>query len=481
MTTEYGQRMLIERDSAISNVSSEFEEDSVALLGQIERTFGGYQSNCTKITNSQHVRTIRFQVVVWNIGKLDVATGSVPMTFRVTLFWNDLPVTAPSTKRTTSGNHPPKQNTVCYNMQGRNKALPQSMDSRVSSLSDETDNEAIDVPPVSILNVSTFTIIGSPEVDLLDPSPKSRLMRWTCMYRATVMQHHLNVQQFPHDCHNIGLELAILTGRRAGQRWDRRFWKLGLANEDDVKVSRKALRVPYGLVVDHVRIPEFHFHRPQPREEQGSSHRHSSTTTIYRAPGGLQFQFFSQEDGSFDRRSSTCAVSDCYLHVSLMVLRESGYYDRNIVPLLALLNVIAATLTLILDPEKLFYRGLLILNIAFNQMGIRLSVDKHLPSVGYEIRMQQILNEFFFVLLALILEAALVYALETNDVVRNPRVLEWVDGFAATAALVHNLYTVSSYYAARTQARQRYRQGILPVEEFKDAARLSSCREPCIV
>jgi hypothetical protein len=75
---------------------------------------------------------------------------------------------------------------------------------------------------------------------------------------------------------------------------------------------------------------------------------------------------------------------------------------------LAFLNVVAALITLVLDPSNFFYRSLLILNIAFNQMGVRLAVDKHLPSVGYEIRMQRILNQFFFVLTALIVEAGVV-------------------------------------------------------------------------
>ena len=159
------------------------------------------------------------------------------------------------------------------------------------------------------------------------------------------MQERLGVHEFPHDCHAITLELAILTHRRAGQRWDRRFWKLGLATQDDVHDSRKALRVPYGLVVDHVRIPEFHHKRSQDE---------------YKNDNLLQFRFCSQEDGSFDQRSSFCAIPDVTLKVQLLVLRESGYYDRNIVPLLAFLNVIAATLTFVLDPEKFFYRGLLI-------------------------------------------------------------------------------------------------------------------------
>ena len=51
----------------------------------------------------------------------------------------------------------------------------------------------------------------------------TRLMRWTCMYRATMIQDKLSVQEFPHDGHEISIQLAILSHRRTGQRWDRRL------------------------------------------------------------------------------------------------------------------------------------------------------------------------------------------------------------------------------------------------------------------
>merc|ERR1712194_202377 len=35
------------------------------------------------------VKTIRCQVVVWNIGKPNVLTSRVPVKFRLTLFWNE--------------------------------------------------------------------------------------------------------------------------------------------------------------------------------------------------------------------------------------------------------------------------------------------------------------------------------------------------------------------------------------------------------
>jgi hypothetical protein len=379
MTTEYGQRILIDRDmeKSVHNIgNSSFnsgadddddddETDVAALLGEEERVFGftsnkkyrnGFgatvatngrghfsflpSSSTTKFSPStaspQDIQTIRFQVIIWNIGKLDVASGSVPMTFRVSLFWDDIPAVSQQLGDSPSTRNQRRKfsrlNMTAYQMQGRQKAVPQRIDSTgvdISAATATSNNDDIDVPPLSILNVSTFTIIGSPEIDMLDAD--RRLIRWTCMYRATVIQDHLSVHQFPHDCHTIALELAILSHRRAGQRWDRPLWRLGLATEEDVRVSRKAMQIPHGLIVDHVHIPEFHINRPRhhlnrhlriggflpPTKSRGggSDCKHSAA--------GLQFQFCSQQDGSFNCRTSLCGVPDVYLRVSLIVIRDT--------------------------------------------------------------------------------------------------------------------------------------------------------------
>jgi hypothetical protein len=57
--------------------------------------------------------------------------------------------------------------------------------------------QAVNVPPVSILNVATFDTIGAAEVSML--REETKLMRWTCMYRATLIQENMSVEAFPHD------------------------------------------------------------------------------------------------------------------------------------------------------------------------------------------------------------------------------------------------------------------------------------------
>jgi hypothetical protein len=162
------------------------------------------------------------------------------------------------------------------------------------------------------------------------------------------------------------------------------------------------------------------------------------------------------DHGLFDQHAPG-ETSDQYLKVSLNILRESGYYDNNIVPILALMNVVAISV-LTFDDTEFFYRALITLNIAFVQMGMRMTADNHLPMVEYEIRLQRILNEFFVVLMMLVLEANLVYVLTTyHDVPRRgTKALDWITG---TLAILHNIRLTFRYYNSKRMAKLRLERG----------------------
>jgi len=353
--------------------------------------------------------------------------GTVPMTFRVSLFWNAMEdgstVTAsnPDDDNMTQDGGLSVQSIHVWKMQGRQRAFQQELK--------DIPTMAIEVPPLSILNVSTFQVIGSPDVGMLNES--SRLMRWTCMYRAEVIQENLRVDRFPHDSHDIHLKLAILSHRGNGKTWDRRYWKLDLATVED---TQHTTRIPHGLIVDQVNIPGFRRNRKE----------------------GLNFEFCPLDNGLFDSHAPG-ESTDNYLRVSLNILRESGYYDKNIVPILALMNVVAISV-LTFDDTEFFYRALITLNIAFVQMGMRMSADNHLPMVDYEIRLQRILNEFFVVLMMLVLEANIVYVLKTYYFVpgRLTKVCDWITG---VMALLHNVRLTYRYYSSKRQATLRLEQG----------------------
>ena len=89
--------------------------------------------------------------------------------------------------------------------------------------------------------------------------------------------------------------MGILSQRQPGGRWDRRKWKLGLANESD---TRGTIRVPFGLLVDHVKISEFDYNQ-----------------------SGLEFELMPLKHGS---SLQSVRDQDHYLKVKLKVKRDSG-------------------------------------------------------------------------------------------------------------------------------------------------------------
>ncbi|CAB9499245.1 expressed unknown protein [Seminavis robusta] len=381
---------------------------------------------------------IRFQVVVWDVGPVDVALGRVPMTFRVTMFWDDVDEETADNdicemSSSEEEQHPKKKKTE-WAMAGRRKAYE-----RV--ICDETIQKTIDVPPISLLNVVTFDTVGDPEVcvleekkqvfqKLMDPSRQhsktTRLMRWTCLYKATLMQHNMRLDRFPHDEHILTLKLGILVHRRPGCRWDMNQYGLELASEED---SMYSTRIPHGLIVDHAKVPDFR----------------------YNAKEGLDFQFVPLSMGGgtnsiLGHQPNKAKVQqDHCLEVRLRVGRDSGYYDHNMMPLIGLLNVVAVVVPLTLEGTDFFQRGLMLLNITFVQIGIRMNVDKHLPSVGYQIKMQRIMNEFFFSLLFLVLESSAVYIL-MDRFGWTVESTEMIDMVVAAIAMTHIIVTWSKYY-----------------------------------
>ncbi|KAL3940522.1 MAG: hypothetical protein SGBAC_004950 [Bacillariaceae sp.] len=415
---------IVNRNTPIIDIQRTLSGDLSALarkplLYKSTGDSGGHYGSINNSDRPEDLYTIRFQVVVWNIGKLDIVSASVPMTFRVTLFWNDVDTDAIRDDLTEDGSMVSSSRSInVWRMHGRQKAVQQEI------ASESVQQQMLEVPPLAIMNCSTFATIGTPEVDMLRES--SRLMRWSCMYRATMIQENLRVDQFPHDDHDIYIQLAILSHRGKGKQWDRRLWKLGLATPDDAQDST---RVSYGVLVDQARLPGFSYNKER----------------------GLDFNFVQMDHGAFDNHVEES--SEEYLRVSLHVLRESGYYDNNIVPLLALMNVVAVSVLTFKDTE-FFYRGLITLNIAFVEMSIRMTADSHLPSVGYEIRLQSVLNQFFFVLMGLVLEAMIVNVLRTDFDV-SADITRMVDVATGALAIIHNFYTVSSYYESARRARRR--------------------------
>jgi hypothetical protein len=201
-------------------------------------------------------------------------------------------------------------------------------------------------------------------------------------------------------------------------------WKLALATNND---SQGATQVPHGLVVSQVIVPGFQLNKEN-----------------------LSFDIVRMQHGFQESGGDQC------LEIKFSVLRDSGYYDMNIMPLLGLLNLVAVSI-MCLEPDSFFQRGLLTLNIAFVEIGIRMTTDSHLPSVAYQIKMQRILNEYFCGLLLIVLESILVYELFV-DYGWSQKATNAIDWTAAVLFLLHNSVTILTYYSDARQARRKMRR-----------------------
>jgi len=351
----------------------------------------------------EELNTIRFQVLVWYIGPIDVVQGNVAAQVRITLFWN------------AAGSHVEthdRRSVKSFVMQGRKSALERTTTEDVDT--------AIDVPPVSILNAVSFNVIGSPDISEL--SRTKRLYRWSCLYKVSLLQDEesMKVDNFPHDEHNLTIRLGILSARERGGKWDSRKWKLALATEADTKGT---IRVPQGMIVDHVKIPEFSFDKDT----------------------GLDFSFTPLKHGT--------GKDDECLRVSLKVRRESSYYDKNIVPILVALHLVAVSL-FTMDAKDFFKRGLMLLNITFVEIGLRTSLDRHLPSVGYEIKLQRIMNAFFVSLLVCVIESSACYFL-INRRGWSVETTDTIDFVVALLVLSFGCYQCYLYYKDRKDVHQK--------------------------
>jgi len=302
----------------------------------------------------------------------------------------------------------------------------------MSSQDDDAINDTIDVPPVSILNAVEFDMVDTPEITMVNVH--TRGMRWTCMYSATLFQgDHMSVKDFPHDEHHIMLKLGVLAHRGRGGRWDHAVHKLALADEAD---SRGTTRVPHGLVVDHCHVPDFGFD-----------------------PSDLRFRFHPLMFGgwkSSDKRKRIDGYGeddderDFFLQVTLPVYRQSAHYDTSILPILVVLNVIAVS-CLVRNFGSSTAATEIMLGIAFVQVGIRLTLDSRLPSVGYQIKMQTVMNNCFWLLCGLVLESNVVFYLvkkrgwgvEDTDV---------IDLCIGCIALVYNGYIIWTYFRGKRRS-----------------------------
>jgi hypothetical protein len=238
------------------------------------------------------------------------------------------------------------------------------------------------------------------------------------MYSSTLFQgDHFRVDQFPHDQHGLQVKIGILANRGPRGRWDKAIYKIALATQDDSQGSTKDA---HGQIVEHVTVPDFTYDADE-----------------------LSFAFVPLMFGT----GRHAIERDRYLQVELPVYRLSGHYDRSIMPMLALLNIVAIS-CLPRNFNSASASAEIMLSIAFVQVGIRLTIDSRLPSVGYPIKMQRVLNKCFWLLCALVLESNLAFFLVTKRG-WEIKMTDRLDMMVACMALVYTAYILLLYYGGR--------------------------------
>ena len=118
-------------------------------------------------------------------------------------------------------------------------------------------------------------------------------------------------------------------------------------------------------------------------------------------------------------------------------------------PLLSMLNLVSISILVSQDATNDFNRSLLSLNVAFVEVGLRMSLDSHLPSVSYQIKMQKILNFFFFSILAVVLESNFMNLLLENGLC-SVAFTRKVDFAMAALLLLNQAYLTCIYRVNKT-------------------------------
>ena len=151
---------------------------------------------------------VRLKLVVWGLSEVSLVTGTFGAKFRITMFW--------SPKSDLSEVPIKNKKSMVWNASSRDEATFTITDEATGLLRKIVE----DVPPISLLNAKVFSVDGKAEVHAIQPQADGPyLMRWTCMYTATLTQSNLfqspergGLVSFPYDSHDVEIQLGVQFG-----------------------------------------------------------------------------------------------------------------------------------------------------------------------------------------------------------------------------------------------------------------------------
>ena len=352
---------------------------------------------------------VRLKLVLWGLYEVSLVTGTFGAKFRITLFWSP---------KSDLSKVPIKNS--------RSEVWKASRDEASLTITDEATGEVLrideEIPPISLLNAKVFSVDGKAEVHAIQPQPGGRyLMRWTCMYTATLTQSNLfqspergGLVSFPYDSHVVEIQLGVQFGcvpcgvcigtlneRRtrvracacpphmvlrlsahlssavAARRRPFRDVVMGPALDTDLVNSRKG-QPAWGHIEKIVALPEFELDELQLKFEQG-------------------------ELGGQD------VAPDVVRHIyKFKMWRKHFYFQANILVLNAVLSLMSFA-CFALTPKELPARLSAAFSLLFGIVSLRFVVNTDLPRLEFNTFIQKQLNLSIYILFGIVFESSVMY------------------------------------------------------------------------
>lgn len=147
-------RHQVETDSLINNNNEDNDQQQQQLEYGASSISPSHSPVLSQHLHHYHSHSVRFQVVIWYIGPIDVVLGLVTMKFRVTIYWNAPSPEEHKVMSTTGYGNYDASNRRVWTMHGRQRAYQRELHEMLDH------SNLVYVPPVSILNAMDFNVVS---------------------------------------------------------------------------------------------------------------------------------------------------------------------------------------------------------------------------------------------------------------------------------------------------------------------------------
>lgn len=377
--------------------ASRLRADGVSIdsVGSIAGVDGRIRKKSAELPSPQ----CRVKIALWALHNIDLVRGTFGAQFRITLFW--------SPSRTKE-------------MNAAIEALRSGTDK--GEIIDRTTGRIagieVDIPPISILNQVDLLQVSPPELHAVEPTTGRILLRFTCMYSATLVEARIakeqNMYSFPYDSHFLEISFRI-----SGERGFKNVPLAPIRPEDNANPHHTHKTA--GVIVESVALPDFLI---------------SPTLTVEVDEGNV-------------------------VHGNIQIWRKYHYLERNVLQLNCLLQLMGFC-TFALPANKLDQRLTFAVGILFAMIGLRFMVDSLIPRLEFSTVTQRNLNSSIYVVFAIVMESTLVSVIHKSGVgVLADHTADLIDGATFLIASGCLLYTYAELLQCRAAHMARRPGGLI--------------------